>query len=107
MSRNLKESSESRPDVEKVFADERTRIGWEIVQAVERIAKTLPPEGQHLNSQPIIFEEEYRHRGLNAVFAAGTVIGTGRRNVLLVPERTLGILTELKIPYTIFVEDST
>lgn len=83
------------------FADEKAKIGWEIVQAVSRIAESLPPEGQPLDTQPITFNPEQKLRGLFAIFRSGTVIGTRQEDVLRVPNRTLKILDRLNIPYHI------
>lgn len=93
-----------RPHVKQVFADKKAQEGWEISRAVERIAATLPVEQEPLEPQPIAFDEEHRNKGLHAIFTAGLVIGTGKKGVLIVPDRTLQILDALKIPYTIHVE---
>ena len=83
------------------FANENARIAWEISQAVDRIGGSLPHESQFLNLEPITFDPEHQFRGLHAVFTAGTVIGTGKEGILLIPERTRKILDHLKIPYAI------
>lgn len=81
------------------FADDKAKIAWETAQAVERIASSLPPEGQQLDAKAITFAPEDELRGLHAIFTAGTVIGTSERGVLLVPERSLKILRKLSIRY--------
>ena len=83
------------------FVDENARVAWEVSHAVDCIAASLPPEGQLLNTEPITFDPEHQQRGLHAIFTAGTVIGTGRQGILLVPERTRKILDALQIPYRI------
>lgn len=92
---------------QRIFADENARIGWETSRAVDRIAETLPPEGQGLNAKPIRFEEVHELRGLHAVFTAGTVIFTSDlKGTMLVPERTLQILGILGIPYDVGFPES-
>lgn len=97
-----------RPHMKQVFTDNKAQEGWEISRAVERIAATLPVEQEPLEPQPITFDEEHRNKGLhaifNAIFTVGLIIGTGKKGVLIVPDRTLQILDALKIPYTIHVE---
>lgn len=83
----------------RVFANERAKVAWETIEAVKKIAGTLQPEGMNLDAQPISFAKRHRTRGLYVVFASGTVIGTGIEGTLLVPQRTLGILDSLEIPY--------
>jgi hypothetical protein len=94
----------SGPKVKRVFADKRAQEGWEVSRAVERISATLPADKEPLEAQRITFDEEHRNKGLNAIFTAGAVIGTGQRGMLIVPDRTLQILDALKIPYTIHAE---
>ncbi len=93
---------ERQKEAKRVFADENAKIAWEVSQEVERIAATLPPEGQRLNPQLITFDTKHKRRGLHAIFTAGTVIGTDQEGVLLVPERSLKILDALGIPYNIW-----
>lgn len=94
--------TEQDQNIQRIFASDEARRGWEINQKVERLNEIFPSEGQQLKAKPILFEKEFRHDGLAAIFAAGTVIGTGIRGVLLVPERSLKILEELQIPYQIY-----
>ena len=84
---------------EIVFADARARIAWEVGKAITQIAASLPPESQNLKAQTITFEPEDMSRGTYALLFSGTVIGTDRDGVFLVPERSLNILQKLAIPY--------
>jgi hypothetical protein len=84
-----------------VFANENAKIAWETSVAVEEVLRILGPEEQILNIKPVSFAEEHTHRGLHAIFTAGTVIGTGARNVLMVPDRTLKVREALNIPYKV------
>ena len=83
------------------FADERARVTYETVQEVARVAADLPADGTELKTRPITVAPEDRQRGLAAILAAGTVVFTGRKRVVLVPERSLTILQMLGMPYTI------
>ncbi len=84
---------------EIVFADEYARTAWEVGQAISRIIGSLPPEDQNLKAQTITFEPKDISRGTYAIFFSGTVIGTERSGVFLVPERSLEVLNRLGIPY--------
>lgn len=84
---------------EIVFADEYARTAWEVGQAVANITASLPPEDQNLGAQTIAFEPRHLSRGTYAIFFSGTVIGTDREGVFLVPERSLNVLERLGIPY--------
>lgn len=88
-----------RATEEVVFADEHAKVAWEIGQAVSRITASLPSEGQSLQAQTITFAPADLSRGTYALFFSGTVIGTDRKDVFLVPERSLKVLDELEIPY--------
>lgn len=83
------------------FADKRTRLAWELGQAVLKITLAMPPESPHLKAVPITFSSKYATRGRYAIFFAGTVIGTSSDGVFLVSERSLKVLKELKIPFSV------
>ncbi len=83
-----------------VFANERSRIVYDTVQDVDRVARTLPAQGAPFEFRPIRFAERDQLRGLTAVMNAGTVIYRPHR-VIEVPERTRAILRRLCIPYQI------
>lgn len=93
----------SPKEMDRVFTDENARIAWETAKAVDRVAASMPPEGQHLNLQPVEFDEGNERRGLRAIFTAGTVVGTSEE-FLLVPDRSLRILDKLKIPYRVVTD---
>lgn len=88
----------------RIAAKERSARQKELEQAYEwayrarEIAKGLPP-GEDIDFKPVSFDPEDRDRGLAVVFTQGTTIGTKKRGVLLVPERTRKILNELRIPF--------
>ncbi len=82
-----------------VFADEKSRIGWEIGEAVRRISNDLPPEGQNLEASLIRFAPEDELRGTYAIFFSGTVIGTDSAQKFFVPKRSVTILRRLGIPF--------
>lgn len=84
---------------ELVFADERSELAWNIAKSVDSLAATLPPEGPNLEARLITFDAGVMQRGRYALFFAGTVIGTGKKGVFLVPGRSLKILEKLNIPY--------
>src|SRR5713101_4215781 len=88
-------------DAEVVFANEKARIAWEIGQAISRITPQLPPESQFLDAKAISFDRKNATRGRYAIFLAGTFIGTDRKGVFYVPERSLVILQKLGIPYRV------
>jgi hypothetical protein len=85
------------------FADANAKIAWDIAQAIERIAPSLPVETATLHTIPISFDPDNDNavRGGYAIFLAGTVIGTPHRGVYLVPQRTLTILDSLGITYNV------
>ena len=96
------ERATQQPDKPRIFADEETRWGYEVAEKVSELVNRLPPEGPRLNIQRITFEgfkREDRIRGLSAVFTAGTSWGTGEKGVLAVPQRTIDVLNELKLPF--------
>lgn len=83
-------------------ADEQTWIRWKITQEVDRIAESLPPERQPYYFKPIVFDEEYKPRGLTVIFHAGSVCATSHLpGALFVPERSLKILDALGISYRV------
>lgn len=89
-------------ETHRVFADEETQLGFEVAEAVSKLVAELPPESPYLSTQPITFEgfdRKDRIRGLSAVFTVGTVWGADKKGVLVVPERTIGILQQLGIPF--------
>lgn len=90
---------EPTPAQGRVFADEDTRIGYEVAQTVLRLTATLPHEGTELRTQLISFDPADELRGLSAILTAGTVIFTGHGGIVLVPERSLQILHTLGIPF--------
>jgi hypothetical protein len=81
------------------FADENARIAWEVGQAIDRISQNFPSEGPHLKAHRISFDPEHAAAGTYAIMLSGTVIGTAKLGVFIVPERTLTILQTLRIPY--------
>ncbi len=93
------EGDEAGPRIVLEFANERSRIIYETVQAVDRIVGRIGPEERELRTSPIRFTAENATRGLTAVMNAGTVVYTSRPGVILIPERSLRILRELGIPY--------
>jgi hypothetical protein len=98
---NLGMENLAQTEPKPVFANERTRIAWEIGRAIERLTPEIEPEGIDLKLKPITFDKEHKTKGTYAILMAGTVGGTGREGVLEVPERTLSILEKLGIPYRI------
>lgn len=97
---NWRKTAKLREDPgERIFADEKAKTAWEIAQAVENVTASLPPEGLNLNTRLITFEDEHARKGRYALFFSGTVIGTDRKGVFSVPERSLRILDALNIPY--------
>jgi hypothetical protein len=90
---------ESQEESELVFADERTKVAWEVGQAVSQITRSLPPEDQNLRAKTIFFDPEYISKGTYAILFSGTVIGTDQEGTFLVPERSLNVLDQLGIPY--------
>lgn len=84
---------------ELVFASEHAKLAWEVGEAVSRIIAFLPPEGQSLKATTITFESENLSKGTYALLFSGTVIGTDRKEVFLVPDRSLSVLKQLGIPY--------
>ncbi len=87
-----------RPE-DRVYESENDRIHFETCLEAERIAATLLPEGPRLNLQPITFDKEHGLQGLAVIFTVGTVFGTGKDKVALVPERTIAILQKMNIPW--------
>lgn len=85
----------------KSYAGEETEFRLRIAEEVERVAAELPPESSLLNLRAITFDQEYGKKGRAAVLFAGTMVGTGQKGVVLVPERTLNILDALDIPYRV------
>jgi hypothetical protein len=82
------------------FADERARLAWEVGHAVSKIVDSLPPETQNLEAKTITFAPKHISRGTYAILLSGTVIGTKREGVFVVPKRSLQILDRLRIPYS-------
>ena len=101
--RFLKKSHRTKAvdSVPVLFADDRTKLAWEIGQSVSQISATLPPESASLKAIPITFSPESASRGRYGILMAGTVIGTPQHDVYLVPERSLTILQRLQVPYRI------
>lgn len=81
------------------YANDVARTVFETTNKVTSLLKNRPPEDSNLDLQLISFHEDDRRKGLAAIFATGTVVFTGRENVLLVPARTLQILDKLHIRY--------
>jgi len=81
------------------YANERAKRAWRLRQAVSEAAATLPSEDQNLRAAAITFDAEHMAEGTYAILFAGTVIGTDRAGVFLIPERTRTILKRLRIPY--------
>jgi hypothetical protein len=81
------------------YADARAKKAWEIRQRVAETISSLPAEDQNLRAKTITFDSGHMSDGTYAIFFAGTVVGTDRAGVFLVPERTLSILERLRIPY--------
>ena len=84
---------------EVVFADARAQMASELGQAVSEVVSSLPPEPQNLRAHTITFDPECSSKGTYAIFFAGTVVGTDREGVFMVPERSLTVLERLGIPY--------
>jgi hypothetical protein len=86
-----------------IFSDEHSRFAWEISQAVDRVVATMPPEAEDRDPkfQRITFSTKHRNSGIHAIFYTGTVIPTGKKNVLIVPERTIKVLNTLGIQYRV------
>jgi hypothetical protein len=82
-----------------VYANARAKTAWEVRKEVSKITSSIPPENQNLKATTISFDPEHVSRGTYAILFSGTVIGTDRAGVYLVPERTLSILKQLEIPY--------
>ena len=83
----------------KSYAGEETEFRLRMAEEVERVAADLPPESSLPNLRAITFDQKYGKKGRAAVLFAGTMVGTGQKGVVLVPERTLKILDALDIPY--------
>ena len=85
----------------RIFSDEHARFAWELSQAVNRVVAALPPEDDDRDPkfQRITFRPKHRNKGIHAIFYTGTVIPTGKENVLIVPERTLKVLDAIGIQY--------
>jgi K+-transporting ATPase c subunit len=98
---HTEQAQSQQHEYKRKFADDKARIGFEIAERASALAATLPPEAADLQTSPITFAAQYKHRGLAAVFATGTAIFTGQPGVLLVPARTLQVLEKLDIPYQI------
>jgi hypothetical protein len=81
------------------FADERAKIAWEVGRQISCLLASFPTEKQNLEAKTIAFAPKHISRGTYAVFLSGTVIGTEREGVFVVPQRSLEILDRLRIPY--------
>lgn len=81
------------------YPDEETKRAGEIFEKVQEITATMPPEGAELKIQAVTFSPEHEFVGWNVVFTAGTVIPTDNEDIMLVPRRTLDVLTRMNIPY--------
>lgn len=82
----------------RIFADEKTKAGWEVAEKVSRLSAKLPPEPPALEPRPIRFKPEDESIGMTAVLIAGSV-GFAGGGIVLVPQRTIRILDKLHIPY--------
>ena len=82
-----------------VFADQRTKKVWELLQEVQRICKDLPPEDSSSTARTVSFDPENAALGTYALLFAGTMVGTDRHATFLVPDRSTIVLDRLRIPY--------
>jgi hypothetical protein len=83
------------------FADEKSRIAYQIGEKIDWVARNLPPENPHAAAKAITFDPRHITPGTYAIFFSGTVVGTREKDVFVVPERTLVILEKLKIPFSV------
>lgn len=83
------------------LADEETRLNYEVLFAVDRVLKTLPPEGVMMGMRNIVFEPEHAEKGYLVISAVGTVVHTPEENRYRVPERTLEVLRQLQVPFSL------
>lgn len=81
------------------YADDRTRVGYDVARAVHKVSGSLPPGQIAETYNAITFAAPGADRGFSAVLAAGRVRYTGHDGIVLVPERTIAILDRLEIPY--------
>jgi hypothetical protein len=95
----IRVSDITMPTVE--YATEKARIAWEVGQAISSISKEIPPESQNLDAATITFAPEDLTKGTYAIFLSGTVIGTNKSDVFVVPQRSLQILERLRIHYQV------
>jgi hypothetical protein len=86
-------------DDPSVFADQRTKTAWELLQAVKRISKEVPPEDQSFPVRTISFAPEQRSTGMYVLLFSGTLVGTEQPGTFVVPDRSLIFLDQLRIPY--------
>ena len=92
-------SDVSMPALE--YANDKARIAWEIGQAIASLSKNIPAEDQSLDARTITFAPEDLTKGTYAIFLSGTVIGTNKPNVFVVPQRSIEILERLQIHYQV------
>lgn len=92
------DNGDSRP---LTFHDENARLSWEIRREIHEIVDTLPAQPHDADLQPVTFSAANERRGLHALFAVGTVVGTGQEKVVFVPQRSLTVLDKLGIPYEV------
>ncbi len=80
---------------------------YEVEQEAKHIAQLLPQEGDELILKAVRFDEKHSSIGWAVIFSSGTTIGTGKKGILLVPERSLKIIDQLSnpIPYEIIPLD--
>ncbi len=88
-------------DTDISFADEKSRIAYQVGEKIDRIVRNLPPENPHSPAKAITFDPQHITPGTYAIFFSGTVVGTREKDVFVVPERTLTILGKLKIPFLV------
>lgn len=88
-----------RIEKERIFGDERTKLGWPIAKRAFKIASELPPEGPEVRTKAITFPPDCKHAGFTAILVTGTVIYTNVPGLFVVPERTLKVLKKMSIPY--------
>jgi hypothetical protein len=86
-----------------IYPDEKTRRAWEILERAQAVIANIPPEGEELNIQAVTFSPEYEFDGWNVVFTVGTVIPTDKDTIMLVPQRTLDVLSRMDIPYELIL----
>lgn len=84
--------------MERKFANKKAEIAYNISSRISEIAEEIEPEKANSAFKAITFTEQ-KTQGRYAIFMAGTVIGTHKKGVFAVPERTAIILDRLGIPF--------